>query len=1417
MACVAKEPPQLPLKEECITLGVEAVIPGTEIDYEKTKINISPIGVRDLQMDHLGTQYGMYNSLRNSHRSGLKDENYIDNESDNKHPIPRFLSFTTNEGDVRNEEDTDRKDVMKASGEREGSKNTINPGIVGCTGKNAAEFVDDCTISVVELIQDMKTIMNTPLSDMKKSPNKEMQLSQEEILRRFLCQNPENLTERLSQMYLFLKCADSFEDSEAISEILNRFPHLARTPDQNKRLPLHVVTSRALRLPQPRSKEEISELNTRRYILADAMNQHVLRLKFVLDVVLSANYNAAVAVDNNGCLPLHYLTRQFWQLEMIWTEEMRIPFSETDRQPRRSYISNYPLFDEGTKMAEKLLHAMMDFPGRGALKVGGGSGCLLPLHVAAIFGIPYKTMQQLLDSYPQGAGIPCKKTLLGVNGGLALELFESRRAPENPSVNAHLGGSGFDRTSDLIFSYYPNILPYRKEKERLLRIEARIVEDAMRKEVGSLTKVSRMLWVWLCTFHNINDDEDHYADSVLSIFRRVDVEATQRLLSLTGENNTDLIDAAAPPCKDILRTAIDVALKRELDLINIEDNPDTAVIGALCRTIFGVEESDIPTNFVILPYKVKLKEDNTVSLENPADIEVAMEFAQALAEVNCLDGVSRAIQGMPNASSPILVTSDSSTLTWSEFHSLLDAYESGLGYLYFLDERLGTPIFSQKSEFKLYPIEIEMSQSSVLHLMPLMQMGATLMRGKLGVSLLGQNIVKHTTGDSSDDWFTAARVILRLLQSYEDPEYADLQEQLKDLLIKKLRKSLKGKSTVAPPSKWDNSLRLLKRIIDANDPKRTFGGLTKTKKPGLPPFYWTLDTGKAHQKASQNETGKNHMKASQNETTKNHMKTSQNETTKNHMKASQNETTKNHMKASKNETGKNHMKASKNETGKNHHESLQIETGKIHQESSQIDTKKNHQKSLQTETGKNHHQSFKNETGKIHQEFSQKETRTDHQKSLLKENKQPSNSQSPVSAQFRSFPPREEDSPVMIKTDKDTITREERVDPETIAASQLVAATSATSATSTTVTSIKALSANVSAASQSVIALPLMSKEDVSSSLQSVALKPATKTSTDVKNVATKAVQVETPSVESKSASSSTLVQVDKPIFEVSSTKKREADVRIQALRKDALDNRLNMPIQVVTNNPTSKETKEVARIEGSQYFFVAMENKPQVTSEIPHHSSIQNDVDATTADMLKKSEEMVEPKIVESSAEYPPKEHLNLASGAIRTSVFEELLRTDLNKVDSFEAKEKCVEQLRESIQQVDREQMQLRQEIEALQSKLRSVKFRKRRNGSKKSIEPKQTVFLTKEKRHTERFRNKTWTAEEFVQMVCATDSDEESLSELKYLSLSIPPERAHSGRRRAPRHASRSARLALLKLRVEDLEADLMDLKRVRMVHL
>jgi len=116
--------------------------------------------------------------------------------------------------------------------------------------------------------------------------------------------------------------------------------------------------------------------------------------------------------------------------------------------------------------------------------------------------VSFDTLAALLRGYPEAAKIPCSKALPNVNGALPLDLFESRRLStwilirNKKWIDAEVQEE-FDRCSDLIFSYNPDILPYRLESDRLGKIKRIIISEAQSLE--TLTEVTQKLWLWLCT------------------------------------------------------------------------------------------------------------------------------------------------------------------------------------------------------------------------------------------------------------------------------------------------------------------------------------------------------------------------------------------------------------------------------------------------------------------------------------------------------------------------------------------------------------------------------------------------------------------------------------------------------------------------------------------------------------------------------------------------------------------------------------------------------------------------------------------------------------------------------------------------------------------------------------------------------
>ena len=81
--------------------------------------------------------------------------------------------------------------------------------------------------------------------------------------------------------------------------------------------------------------------------------------------------------------------------------------------------------------------------------------------------VPFETLQFLLEQYPTAAAAEA------LEGGCPLKILESHRVTIKNSDELGI----FNKKSDMLFAYHPNILPYRTDEDRLQRFENRIVAE----------------------------------------------------------------------------------------------------------------------------------------------------------------------------------------------------------------------------------------------------------------------------------------------------------------------------------------------------------------------------------------------------------------------------------------------------------------------------------------------------------------------------------------------------------------------------------------------------------------------------------------------------------------------------------------------------------------------------------------------------------------------------------------------------------------------------------------------------------------------------------------------------------------------------------------------------------------------------
>ena len=359
------------------------------------------------------------------------------------------------------------------------------------------------------------------------------------------------------------------------------------------------------------------------------------------------------------------------------------------------------------------------------------------------------------------------------------------------SLSRKDGSSGLEdciRRSDLLFAYNPNVDPYRFDKARIRRIESRIQFEAkflLCENRTTVSQASERLWFWLCTFQDVKTQKARYVTSVKGIVESLPPNLVLMLAMMPTTSGRSVLDDAHPMCADVIRWRLkdhpkdsdptipmSITAKSSLSSsLNAPSYPMKALrhagkeyaleesvvktlkapfggkncIGFLCRTLFNVAETSVPTSFIILPYKLSRSEDGRLGMESSDSAPTAVKFAECL--INLTDPRS-IIYHMNEKSVKYYNVSlydqvdDEKSLRHEAFekvkefeNTLLKLYEPGVAYLYLLDEETGVPVVPPKGEDK-YPIVINEPVNMVRKLIGLMLIGMVQMRGEKAMSVL---------------------------------------------------------------------------------------------------------------------------------------------------------------------------------------------------------------------------------------------------------------------------------------------------------------------------------------------------------------------------------------------------------------------------------------------------------------------------------------------------------------------------------------------------------------------------------------------------------------------------------------------------------------------------------------------------------
>ena len=614
----------------------------------------------------------------------------------------------------------------------------------------------------------------------------------------------------------------------------------------------------------------------------DLVNDLHLHRKLV-EALVAADREACTQVDSNGDLPVHIMARHLMQWEGQWYQKVYSrATNHEDDYDRGAGITR--LYQSMSECINVLLEPIVE--NNSLCRRSGSVGRILPLHIAAIFTVPYNTLRALLEVFPNAASIKCDfsdmKTFVP-NNSTPLELHD-RLSTDFPKweiqrVNCDPGEEMTDamidkvynttngvRRSDLIFAYFPKLLPYRKETYRIRRMENLIQKEMKSQERDGnfvLTRTAETFWIWLCQFQDRDDLSDHYAESISRIIDPLPFHSVRFLASVLNEGGNPVLDKAAPSCTNAMMKRLDTIAKMHIPLrvrtltsnLSMTERSSRlsqfdeqtskrfylhgqGLVGPICRSIFNITESVYPSSFVILPYKLVKDAEGRLGLESPEAARVAMKFAEFLSALtapkNIIGTLDQKVEDATGESLVDKMNRASRESREKHFTEFLKLYENEPAYFYFIDDCSGVPILDESRG--IYPLIISDPAEMIEKVFPMMLSGMILMRGDKCISILvdvlldntvkvvlphwieaAKDLISYTLSSNGDSTNTTSQVLLPLQDRLVDfVQYGPTENGVTDKL-----------QSDGLSNEWVVESSLIKMILEMHDPRHYFCNLSK--------------------------------------------------------------------------------------------------------------------------------------------------------------------------------------------------------------------------------------------------------------------------------------------------------------------------------------------------------------------------------------------------------------------------------------------------------------------------------------------------------------------------------------------------------------------------------------------------------------
>jgi len=679
-----------------------------------------------------------------------------------------------------------------------------------------------------------------------------------------------------------------FAVPEEIQTILNGQPELAKAKMRTDgRLALHVACNRCF--PDRFRKKKTTDLLS----ILDHLVDDIIMFRSIIEIVAWAFKEACAVPDKNSDLPVHLLARRLLEWESDW----HFKFQNGSISSGEDMAKLTRLHQEMALSIDIVLEPIAVT--RASCCRRGSVGRILPLHIASIFIVQYNTLEKVLATYPEAATVPCNLNGLQSvfkSDALPLELLESRR---NQNVSDELvkhdqkakkGKYGVKWTqsvldngshaedlvcrSDLIFAFYPSILPFRKDADRMQRIESLIRAEAkFHAEMSDFDDslfdpAARSAWVWMCTFdESMADEKDNYVLSVERIVNSLDLNAVKKLSAMKTYGGKKVLDISISPCAKVIRSRLEgnntkkqkflssgsmlsisssVSSRRSI-LRNTKSSEHfrsqraTLNVSSLAKRVFNVKASTFPTSFVILPYKLKRKHDGSLSLESAASANTAVKFANLLLEFTQPSKIHHILERKANQFSEgkvEFVQTDGWAFNEAK-HNLLTNDLIGLyrkrkcGFLYLLDEASGVPVVPTETDTHIpFPIPVLNPKETIKNLLPLMMMGMVLMRGEKALSILTAAMLEEVD-QVPENWIASSQEIVGYLYSQNAknsliPGIADtmtMKEDLIDFVSRATEVNYTRRQESHDGHEWNGELSFLSHLLERYDPRCSFSDL----------------------------------------------------------------------------------------------------------------------------------------------------------------------------------------------------------------------------------------------------------------------------------------------------------------------------------------------------------------------------------------------------------------------------------------------------------------------------------------------------------------------------------------------------------------------------------------------------------------